>query len=202
MESPSGRYFEVWGEAIVSARNLQRLLFFSILTNALLMLALVVSVKKPPLVIRVDKIGEAVPIAKYETTHEITKEEVVGFTRLFLEAFTKRNGYTIREDLEKAAAMMTAEWREKQENTSAISQAEAEKTKTTLTLNEVSLDKSTKETLVVSVKGFRAITSYENPVVSREEVFQGELVIKRVPRTKEAPWGLLADTYTESLYKK
>ena len=200
------KYFEVFGETI------NQLNFFKTLTVFLLMLCIFLviivrkSVNKLPLVIRVDSLGYA-ETAKYDKSIlTASPVEISNFAQYFLQYFSAHNFYTYDEDFIKAFKMMTEECQRKLDdyikikNITANIKGNQEKTK--LTITEIRTVKDSPDYINLKVKGNREIRSYQDVDFYREEIFEAELSIKKVERTEKTPWGLLIDSWNESLYKQ
>ncbi|MBI4970241.1 MAG: hypothetical protein HZC17_00155, partial [Candidatus Omnitrophica bacterium] len=69
---------------------------------------------------------------------------------------------------------------------------------TEIEFKEEHLERQTKEQAVVSLVGVRQITKYGYP--NREQVlFRADFVLKKVPRSRQVPEGLLVEEYQETV---
>ncbi len=199
------KYYEAWGEALDSLQFLKRLAICLVFMNVLLMILLRHAQQKPPLVIRVDEIGKAEPIKDVNATYRVTKPEVLNFTKLFMKYFLERNFYTWKDNLVEAGNMMTPEFRDKSNkeiNLSAEASAvETNKLTSKLNFSEIEVGRETTDNIIVALKGWRQIASYNDPKFLKETIFEGEIVLKKVPRTVDMPYGLLVDSYKETVFK-
>src|ERR1035437_9569370 len=87
------RHHEMWGDALDTARFLQKALVASLLLNALMIVVVNHALRKPTIVVRVDQLGVATPIGAFSSESRVTKPEVVNFTKLYLEYFLERSFY-------------------------------------------------------------------------------------------------------------
>ncbi|MDE1977457.1 MAG: hypothetical protein KGI84_09410, partial [Elusimicrobia bacterium] len=83
-----------------------------------------------------------------------------------------------------------------------VDKLKAMKERTTLTLTEIDVKNDTPQVLEVRVKGYRDISSYLPGVAPDEVVFEDDLVLKKVPRSDAAPYGLLVEDDETSYFKK
>lgn len=199
------KYYEVWGEALESVQFLKKLAVNLIFMNVLLLILLRHAQQKPPLVIRVDEVGKAEPIKDVNATYRVTKPEVLNFTKLFMKYFLERNFYTWKDNLVEAGNMMTPEYREranKEVNLSEEARAvEANKLTSKLNFSDIEVSRETTDSIIVELKGWRQITSYDDPRFLKETIFEGEMALMKVPRTTDTPYGLLVDSYKETVFK-
>ena len=76
----------------------RKLVICLVLINIMSLILLKRSQLKPPLVIRVDDVGKAEPIQNINTLAQLTKPEVLNFTKLFMKYFLERNFYTWKRE--------------------------------------------------------------------------------------------------------
>ena len=199
------KYYEVWGEALESVQFLKKLAVSLIFVNVLLLILLRHAQQKPPLVIRVDEVGKAEPIKDVNATYRVTKPEVLNFTKLFMKYFLERNFYTWKDNLVEAGNMMTPDYRDRANKEINLSEeanaVETNKLTSKLNFSNVEVSRETTDSIIVALKGWRQITSYNDSKFLKETIFEGEVVLKKVPRTVETPYGLLVDSYKETVFK-
>jgi hypothetical protein len=199
------KYYEAWGEALESVQFLKKLTVCLIFMNLLLLVLLRHAQQKPPLVIRVDEVGKAEPIKDVNATYRVSKPEVLNFTKLFMKYFLERNFYTWKDNLVEAGNMMTPEFREKANKEVNLSEeanaVEINKLTSKLNFSNIEVSRDTADHIIVALKGWRQITSYNDPRFLKETIFEGEMVLKKVGRTAETPYGLLVDSYKETVFK-
>jgi type IV secretory pathway TrbF-like protein len=199
------KYFEVFGD------SLNQIEFFKTLTLLLaglcffLLLTLKTTFKKPPLVIRVDQLGETQALRNVKSQSAVSAPEISNFTSYFLQYCTAWNYYTYETDLDRALQMSTQEYQQKLkdliQNEQITQRIQKDQLKIKLTISEIIVENDTPKFTKVKVKGFREIRSYQNAGLVQEIIFESSLILKKVERTTKTPWGLLADNWSESLYK-
>ena len=198
-------YYEVYGDYLVMNQSLKRLCFGMVFANVLLLFLLKKVVEKPPLVIRVSEVGLAEPVKNVNASSRLTKPEVLNFARLFMKFYLERNYYTWKENLTEAGLMMTPGFRTWTSKGAGLSQeiAEIETNKLTsqLKFSDIEITRETKDVILISLKGWQQITSYDDPHYLKETVFEAELGLKKVPRTMDTPYGLLVDSYKQTDFK-
>ena len=81
------------------------------------------------------------------------------------------------------------------------SQIESNKLTSRLKFSNIEIIRETREAILISLKGYRQISSYADPHYLKEVVFEAELGLKKVPRTMDTPYGLLTDSYKQTDFK-
>lgn len=199
-------YYEVWGGLESANKALWTALWIAV-TVALLALALLrVQSRRPPVVIRVDSSGQSVVLAGTDREPPVGEAEVKNFLALFERFFIELNTYTYDADLRLAFTMMTPEFQSKandllkRENT--IENLKANQTKTTLFLTELRVVRDTPQVFECKVKGYRQVASYKPDVAAGEVVFEHDVVLRKVPRSQQSPYGILVEDFHESVFKR
>jgi hypothetical protein len=199
------KYFEVWGEALESVQFLKKLSLGLVLSNAMLLILADRVLRKPPLVIRVSEVGRAEAIHDVEMLAQVTKPEVLNFVNLFLKYYLERNVYTWKDNLVLAGQMMTPEFRAKMGRDAGFDQEtmllETQKLTSKLQISNVSVTRVTSDHILVSVRGWRQVTSYTDPKFLKETVFEVDLSLRKVPRSMKSPYGLLVDAYKQTDFR-
>ena len=199
-------YYEVWGGLESANRALWVALWFSITVAVLALILLKFQLSRPPVVIRLDQAGQAQPLGNSAGQPPVAEAEVKNFLTLFERFYTELNYYTYDADLKLAFAMMTKEYQGKAadmlKHGGILDKLKANQGKTTLTLTEITIAKDTPQFLECHVKGYREIGSYKPDGGQNEVVFDDEVILRKVPRSEQAPSGLLVEDFNESLFKK
>ncbi len=73
---------------------------------------------------------------------------------------------------------------------------------THIEFKEESIDRNTPEYVRIALIGVRNILSYNDPGYTESSLFKAELLLKKVPRSREIPWGVLIEDYREILLNK
>lgn len=205
---PLGRpaYYEVWG-GLESANKALWLALWLAVTVALLALALLrVQSRRPPVVIRVDSTGQSAAVSGVDREPPVGEAEVRNFLALFERFFIELNTYTYDADLRLAFTMMTPEFQSKandllkRENT--VENLKANQTKTTLVLTELRVVRDTAQVFECKVKGYRQVASYKPDAAAGEVVFEHDVVLRKVPRSQQSPYGILVEDFHESVFKR
>lgn len=200
------KYFEVFGDAMNWVMFLRTLVIIMAIVIVFLVTMLAKSVNKPPLVVKVDKIGRAEAIKEWASDTKITLPEIANFTQSFLDRWMKWDFYTYQEDFGAAAKMMTAEQQQRAQeyiNANKVQeQIDGVRSRGKVYVTKIELKKDSRESATVSAKGYREIYSYLNPDFKKEVVFEVEIVAKKVSRSTQSPWGLLVDYYKEEVFRE
>jgi len=199
------KYFEVFGDTL-NQLNVFKTITFFLLAVVIFQTIIIKSVlKKPPLVIRVDQLGNAEAIKDVKSLLKITPPEIFNFTQYFLHYFIENNFYTYDEDFTKAFLMMTQQCQQRANDYLSVNRItegiKSNQTKTKLNITDIRIVKDSPEYINLKVKGTREVRSYQNSDFYKEIVFEDELSLKKVDRTDKTPWGLLVDAWNETLFK-
>ena len=199
-------YYEVWGGLESANRALWAAVWVSSSVMLLSLVMLRVVLRRPPVVITVNGSGQAAVLADAGTQPPVTAAEVKNFLALFERFFTELNVYTYDSSLRQAFTMMTPTFQNKANDmlkrAATIESLKTSQAKTTLTLTEVKVVRDTPQLLECSVKGYRQIGSYKADEPQTEVVFEDDIILRKVPRSEEAPYGLLTEDYHESVFKR
>jgi hypothetical protein len=199
-------YYEVWGSLESANRALWVALWFAVTVAVLALILVKVLVGRPPVVIRLDQSGQSQPLSSSAAQPPIGEAEVKNFLSLFERFYTELNVYTADSDLKLAFAMMTREYQVKASDLlkrgGILDKLKANQGKTTLTLTEITIAKDTPQVLECHVKGYREIGSYKPDGEKSEVVFDDDVILRKVPRSEQAPAGLLIEDFNESVFKR
>lgn len=203
-ETPA--YYEVWGGLESANRALWAGLWFST-TVALLCLALVrLLVVRPPVVIRVSDSGASQVVLEPGRQPPVGEVEVKNFLSLFERFFWGLNFYGHEQDLQMAFSMMTQDCQRKADEMlkrdGTVESLKLNQTKTVVTLTSLEVQKDTPELLECRVLGNRQTTSYKPDVPSGEVVFEHSIVLLKVQRSAQSPYGILVEDFKENVFKK
>jgi len=200
------KYFEIFGDSANWIMFLRSLVIILSIIIVFLITMLARSVNKPPLVVKVDKIGHAEAIENWDSNAAVSVPEIANFMQTFTELWLRWDYYTYLEDFTKAASMMTeTQQKNAQEYLNANKVDEQIKTvqsRGKVYITQIEVKKDAKESVLVAVRGYREVYSYLNPDFKKETVFEIEMVAKKVKRTPKTPWGLLVDYYKEDVFKE
>lgn len=199
-------YYEVWGGLESANKALWVALWLCITVTILSLGLLRAQMAHPPIVIRVDSDGKAQALPGAYAQPQVSEVEVTNFLTLFERFFTELNSYTYESDIKLAFDMMTQDFQKKATDTfnrdGTLQNLKANKTKTTLHLTEMKVARDTSQVFEVHVKGYREIGSYKPDGVQSEVVFDDDVILRKVPRSAQAPYGLLVEDFNESVFKR
>jgi hypothetical protein len=156
--------------------------------------------------VKVSEIGEAQVVSDWQNKIFVSPPEILYFTQTFIELFCGWDYYQYDENFRKAFKMMTLDCQKKMDNylqtNKIVDQIKQAQYRTKITFAKVDITKDSKDAVWVKVKGTKIQTSYLNPEYRKNIFFETELVLKKVQRTKDVPWGLLVDYYNETIFKE
>jgi len=199
------KYHEIWGNELNQLNFFKKLTLIMAAIVILLLITLKTTLKKPPIVIRVNEVGKAEVLKDIKSLQKLTVPEINNFTQYFLQYFLAHNYYTYDEDFTRAFNMMSPDCRQKlneylQAN-NIINDIKTNQLKTKMQISEIKVEKDSPDYIILKVKGSRDAKSYTTPDYSKETIFEDEITLAKVNRTAEAPWGLLVDSWQESIFK-
>lgn len=198
-------YYEVWGGLESANRALWTALWLAVTVALLCLLLVRIMISTPPVVIRVDAAGNAV-LADTGRQPPVSEAEVKNFLTLFERFFTELNVYTYPTDLRQAGTMMTPDFQRKADDMlkrdGTIEKLKGDEGRTTLTITEIGIASDTPQIIECHVKGYRELGSYKADQPSGESVFDDDIILRKVPRSEQTPYGLLVQDFNESLFKR
>jgi hypothetical protein len=199
-------YYEVWGGLESANRALWISLWFAITVALLTMALLRVQLRRPPVVIRVDSSGQSAVMPGVGLQAPVGEAEVRNFLTLFERFFIELNAYTYDSDLKLAFAMMTEDFQAKANDIikrdGTLETVKAGQLRTTIFLSELRVLRDTPQMFECKVKGYRQTSSYKPDVAAGEVVFEHDVVLRKVPRSERAPYGILVEDFRESVFKR
>jgi len=203
-------YYEVWGGLESANRALWVGLWCSCTFSFLALLLLRGALRRPPVVIRLAADGQVQVIGGATGTSVQdagpNQAEIENFVSLFERFFTELNCYTCHADLKQAFSMMTPGFQQKAQDqlnrSGSVEQLKAQKLHASLVITEIAVKDETAQAIDCRVKGYRDIASYLPGVAEHEVVFEDDVVLKKVPRSAQAPYGLLVEDYAASYFKR
>lgn len=175
---------------------LKRLIHILFVVIFLLLIGLIYLAKRPPLVIRIDKLGNSEAIADYqqETTNP-SDEDIQNFTKRFLDDYIALKSNLVVRQFETSLNMMTPDLAKqhlqamKEQNTVGIVQAAG--IRNDLRIDEVHSEQIADEYYikVKAVLDTRPLDDLTTP--PKQKPILASLVLKKVPRSGDHPFALL-----------
>ena len=203
MKAP--RYFEVFGDALVETIFLRNAVVLLGGISLVLCVGLVRLSFRPPLVIRVDNIGDPVAFTNTPIQNSVTAPEVRNFADHFTRYLLGWDLYTVDHDVDRALAMMTERAAQKMVHTldamGASTFTKGQSVRTSIELAEIVVDKETPDMVRVKLRGTRTYASYSDKELKKETTFEDTFIARKVARSAKTPWGLLVDDWQESIFK-
>ena len=205
-EGLSGRrYFEVFGDSLTENVFLRNFTLALVAACLLLTIAVVRLADKPPLVIRVDNIGDPLTFTNVKVQNAVTAPEVRNFAEHFTRDLLAWDLYTQTRDIDAALRMMTPTAAQKMIPKLDAMKAEPfvkeHSARTSIQIAEISVEKDTPEIVRVKLRGTRTYSSYTDKDFKKETTFEDAFVARKVDRST-SPWGLLVDDWQESIFRE
>ncbi len=195
---------ELWGYWIAHAETLRWLMVLLVLAVLFLSGAVIFATRKPPVVVRVDQIGNAVVIRDLEANNAPSDIEIAAFAKDFLRAYLEVNSLTFHKDFARALNLMTKKFQAAhlrdlkaqnfvQKITRAGIQTQAE-------FKDMNITSRMPTRIYLDVRGITSTTPLEDPhAPPTKRGFIARLTIAQVPRTERTPNGLLVEDYRQHI---
>jgi len=193
--------YEIW-EHLQAERRTHKIIniFLAVLCTALSVSLIFVS-KKPPAVISIDQLGKAYYLEHYKTdSQEASPEEAYYVAETFITNYIGLISEVVDYQLAQALNLVTPSLQNqlKEEITKENISEKIKKAqiKTEIKFEKTDIEKEIDKYVYVDVLGIREIFPLDSlQSESKKEGFQFKLRLKRVPRSKTTPNGLLIDFF-------
>ncbi len=204
--SPKERkYYEVWGDAFYTIGFLRTLVIILCGFCVFLIIMLQQVNNKPPVIVKVDKLGYAEAIQNWESKSGVTPPEITQFIKTFLKYFSAYDYYTYSDDFIEAFNMMAKDYQDiaKQylQKNKATEIIIATKPRTKINVARVKIEKNGKNFVSVKATVYKEIFSYDSDY-HKTIILDVELNLKKVKRTNNTPNGLLVSGYNEAVLEE
>jgi hypothetical protein len=176
------------------------LLFAMIALLVVMSVAFVKASTKPPVVIRVDEIGNAAAISDYATNNAVSEVEVHAFAKDFVESIVDVNSYTISRDLARSLNMMTRQFQDAHRKKLADGQYVAKIRKANIQremqIDRLAITARSPEGFELDVRGILSTSPLADTTAPKDRSgLVGQLYIVLVPRSELTPHGLLVSNF-------
>ncbi len=200
------RYSEVFGDLEAQVEHLKLLTLGLLLLLSFTFIGALRIARRPPVVIRVTEVGQAQIIQDLAMHNAPSEVEILHFAKTFTSRYTAYNAYTLHQDIAEAFNMMTPKF-SKRARKALVESGELARVKEAslhvdIQFKEETVERRTSGHMAVSLVGVRTIRSYSNTEFKESNLFKSELVLKRVPRTKDMPYGLLVEEYRDMVLNR
>lgn len=175
-------------------------LFAMVALLAVMAVAFVRASAKPPVVIRVDEIGNAEAISDYATNNAVMDVEVNAFAKDFVKSIVEVNSYTISKDLARALNMMTRQFQEAHRKKLAegqyVMKIKNAKIQREMEIDRLAITARTPEGYELDVRGILSTSPLGDVNAPKDRGgLMGQLYIVNVPRAALTPYGLLVSNF-------
>lgn len=155
---------------------------------------------KPPVVIRVDQLGNAAALSDYKANNAVLDVEVGAFAKDFVRSIVEVNSYTISKDLARALNMMTRQFqsahKKKLSDGQYVSKIKKAKIQRELEIERLVITGRTPEGYELDVRGILSTSPLSDTVAPKDRSgLMGQLYIIKVPRGEFTPHGLLVSNF-------
>lgn len=199
---------------VASTLTTVRWILFALIAVLFVMtVAFVRSSSRPPLVIRVDQLGQAEAIKNYTVINETQDVEVMAFSKEFLRSIVDVNSGSISKDLARALNMMTKQFQgahlKKLQEGDYVGKIRKANIQRELQIERLAITGKNEAGYELDVRGLlstRPLSDSEAP--ADRGGLLGQLYVIKVPRSELSPHGLLVSNFRyrevplEEIYKK
>ncbi|MBU0504528.1 hypothetical protein KJ708_00925 [bacterium] len=191
-ESP----YELLNTINTQRKNLHYFITGLVALCVVMLIVLIVVAQKPPLVIRIDKLGNTDVLANYSYETELTTEhDIQSFSKIFLDNYVGLRSDLIVAQFQKSLNMMTEDYAKKHlkymKETQAIKTIQAAGVRNEVVIKKLDYEIAGKQ-IYVNVLGdllTRPIDQLNSVPVRK--TLKADLVLSKVTRTPEHPYGIL-----------
>ena len=176
------------------------LLFFLIGVIFIMVFAYARMASRPPLVIRVDDIGNAQAITDYGINNAVTDVEVGAFAKDFVKSIVEINSYTVTKDLARALNMMTRQFRDahrkKLQEGQYVAKIKKANIQRELKIERLAITSRLDEGYELDVRGILSTSPLGDDTAPKDRYgLMGQLYIVKTPRGEFTPHGLLVSNF-------
>lgn len=155
---------------------------------------------RPPLVIKVDKLGDAQAVRDYAVVQDVDDVEVIAFSKTFLGSIVEINSSTIDKDLARALNMMTRQFQEahmkKLTSSDYISKIKKAWIERAFEIKTLTITERKEAGFELDVRGILATKPLDNASAPEDKGgLIGKLYVVKVPRSERSPHGLLVSNF-------
>jgi len=175
--------------------------------SVLSILALTYVAKKPPIVIRIDKIGNTQAIENYSIESEaISDEDIKDFSKVFLQNYVGLRSDLVVAQFEKSLNMMTDDFSkfhlESMKNNKTVKTIQAANVRNDVTISNLSSDIAG-DTIYVTVAGILNTRPLDDlNTTPQSKKLQATLVLVKIKRTPTHPYALILKDIKLTLNKE
>lgn len=201
LERVKRKYYEVTGDLVSENEFLKIVSCALIVVLFFTLIGAFLIARKPPFVIRVSEAGEAEAIRDLKQNNAASDAEILHFQESFVQSFRGLNSYTLGDSTAIAWNRMTARFQKRAKkdlfDSGFLSKFEKTGLYARIETKEEKLERETEDYVFTSFVGVRTILSYNDPSFKEQSLFKADLVLKKIPRSRKVPWGLLVENYHE-----
>jgi len=157
-------------------------------------------ISQPPVVIRVDEVGNAESIRSLKQNNEVYDVEVLAFSKDFLKALFEINSYTIEKDLSRALNMMTRSFQnahtKKLREGKYLYKVRKAHVQRLFDIEYLRITSRNQAGFELDVRGILKTKPLDHEDAPYDQTgLLGQLYIARVPRHERMPQGMLVSNF-------
>jgi len=194
------KYFEVWGDLLAHSNTLKLILIGAVICNIIQLLFIFLLANRPPMIIRIDKLGRVDTIKNYVTeTMNVSEEDIRDFARQFVNSYTAVRSDHVAYQMKEALNMMTKEYQEQHlkniRDTNIIEEIQIADIRNEITFNEMSVEIA-KKTIYLKINALLKTSSLTDVSDKADEKHvMIRMILQKVSKSANTPFGLLVKGY-------
>ncbi len=189
-------FYEIWGD--LESQN-STLKIIIILMSLMVIVSLITSyftyrINRIPLVIRVNDAGNAQVLKDLPFNNKVGMGEIIYFSKSFVREFTGFNSIMIKTELSRALNKMSSDYGRKNLKDiirgKFVQKMEKAGITSIIKFKKIELVNQTANHDELDIYVIRTVVSNSNPMLKNSTAYEDKLILKRVKRSIEYPFGL------------
>lgn len=195
---------EIWGSLKLENLGYKILagLMFLVAIGSLLVSYYVYSINRVPIVIRVNKAGNAAVLRRTAFKNPAGKGEIYYFTKSFLREMTGFNSFTVRTQIARALNKMSPSYAKYMDEyikkTKYIKNAVKANVNFRLKIKKMEIRNQTAHHVVLRVIVKIDVISNKTSIIVDSYSYMDKIILKRIKRSVNYPFGLEVVNFTET----
>jgi len=197
-------FHEVWGHLKLENLGYKILAgaMFLVAVGALIVSYYTYSINRVPVVILVNRLGQATVLHRIAFQNKAGKGEIYYFTKSFIRELTGFNSLTVRTQIPRALNKMEPEYAKYWYNyiirTRLVKTAISDNVDFHITFKKIEIRNQTAQHVVLrAIVKIETINNNSGKIVNKARYID-KIILKRIPRTVNFPFGLEVANFTET----
>ncbi|MHB8292456.1 MAG: hypothetical protein ACYDEG_08345 [bacterium] len=197
-------FYEVWGHLKLENLGYKILAgaMFLVAIGALIVSYYTYSINRVPIVIRVNKSGQAVVLHRLAFQNKVGNGEIYYFTKSFIRELAGFNSYTCKTEIARALNKMSPLYAKFMYNeilrTKLIQNAIKDNVDFHIVFKKIAIRNRTVKHIVLKAIVKINIIANLNSKIIKTDRYIDKIILKRIPRSVDFPFGLEVVNFTET----